>query len=1337
MAVLLSGTTIGGHVAVHANNISTYALTSIPSNVITTSGGQTIGGITYFSNGESLNLYGIRGRFTNEYIHLYEKVGIGHPGGWGQGEANTPTQGLSIYGGINIAYARDNGATINTYTRINKNWGGGDYSAEAFTIRGTYPSITLRSTQHNSKWLIHHASALQFYYGGTVDDNNWANKFEIPTDGNIWMAWANANISTLLDAKQNASTAITTSNIGSQSVSYASSAGNADTTSQIVFNDLKTNFPSGAGGGHSFAANHYSMGLDSGNGGWDSPHYRDLIIGYHTGVRIGAAYSGIRFYNNSPTTDANNDGNGDGGETLLMTIGGYVGTANQTDVVVNNNLFANASMRAPIFYDSNDTNYYLDPSNTGVALRISGAIRGDHTSWTGEHNKIQWHSSHMYFQNMNDGFWLFRKSDGAEPFQFHASGYVNIIGGSNTPINITGSAHKYLTINPGNGYEAMVRYIGGSGSSWYVGKRTSGQLVGTESFHFYSEAAGATVGGINPSGDMHASGSMRAPIFYDSNNTDYYLDPNGTSVLSSAHFGGGILDNASARILMPGGAYSVNSPSGTTGAIRINLPTATYGVNTMMSMTVHVYEYSTGQSFTLKVGGYNYFTHSWYNVFAYLLNDSGKGSDVPVYFGNDGTRDVIWIGEPSWSWSYPNVFVTDFQAGHSQNSNWKTGWSISFDTSARTNVSASRIAHRQIDTGTISSQSVSYADESGYSASSGSVEWTSVQNKPATFPPSSHNHDDRYYTESESDGRYLRSDVYNSNYGGLQVFRNIGSIDGSWPDSDHTLSLENSDAGTIVVNFHRAGYTSNNLWYNGSQFRFDQVVTSTADFRAPIFYDSNDINYYVDPNGASKLNGLHIVSSGNQVSGYDASLYIGGTNNDWGIIVGKGSYDYGINVEVSGSATYAYSSPNFRVSGAGAVYSTILYDSNDASYYLDPNSTSRLWRVNSYYLSNPSAVSDNHSYGMYFDSGLSTAYAIFREGGDWAWPYPDLRIAFHTGIKIGANAGYEGIRFYTDYDMSTQVMSVNNGSDPLGGGNVYVNNSLQAGSSLRAPIFYDSADTTYYLDPAGNGTRAAFLNGNVWISPKPESYGEGIAFLMPSQATWGGIRWLRGVSNFTGAWALGYFGNESNDNIGFHSAGVNGWRLDHSWNMTVIGSVISPTILVNNHSDNTRGYRIHNTSGTAVSAMFVNSSNQLVIAAGAVDQVNLNKKVLVNGVALGVNVAPSATAGRIDASNDIVAYSSSDERLKENITPIENALDKVKSLTGVEFDWKPEYKHAHGYEGHDTGIIAQQVEAVMPSAVRTNDTGFLAVRYEKLIGLLIEANKELAARVEELEKKLS
>jgi hypothetical protein len=218
---------------------------------------------------------------------------------------------------------------------------------------------------------------------------------------------------------------------------------------------------------------------------------------------------------------------------------------------------------------------------------------------------------------------------------------------------------------------------------------------------------------INSNVGIQSTSDMRAPIFYDSANTSYYLDPNATSVLSSAHFDSGILDNASTRVVIPGGAYSVNNPGGTVGAIKISLPTACFGINTMMSMTVHVYEYSTGQSFTIKLGGYNYYTYDWYNVFAYMVNDSGKSVNVPVYFGHDGTRNIVWLGEANWGWDYPNVFVTDFQAGHSQNSNWKTGWSVSFSTAARTNVGVSRVAYKQVDAGNIGSQSVSYATTAG------------------------------------------------------------------------------------------------------------------------------------------------------------------------------------------------------------------------------------------------------------------------------------------------------------------------------------------------------------------------------------------------------------------------------------------------------------------------------------------------------------------------------------------------------------------------------------------------------------------------------------------------
>ena len=157
--------------------------------------------------------------------------------------------------------------------------------------------------------------------------------------------------------------------------------------------------------------------------------------------------------------------------------------------------------------------------------------------------------------------------------------------------------------------------------------------------------------------------------------------------------------------------------------------------------------------------------------------------------------------------------------------------------------------------------------------------------------------------------------------------------------------------------------------------------------------------------------------------------------------------------------------------------------------------------------------------------------------------------------------------------------------------------------------------------------------------------------------------------------------------------------------------------------------------GVGIATTSPGTAYSLVVATivGQTGSIEGQGSMKVTSGALGVNVTPSGTAGRIDASNDIVAYSSSDERLKENITPITDATEKVKKLTGIEFDWKEEFKDAHGHEGRDTGVIAQQVLEVMPTAVRENDTGYLAVRYEKLIGLLIESNKELAARIERLE----
>ena len=119
----------------------------------------------------------------------------------------------------------------------------------------------------------------------------------------------------------------------------------------------------------------------------------------------------------------------------------------------------------------------------------------------------------------------------------------------------------------------------------------------------------------------------------------------------------------------------------------------------------------------------------------------------------------------------------------------------------------------------------------------------------------------------------------------------------------------------------------------------------------------------------------------------------------------------------------------------------------------------------------------------------------------------------------------------------------------------------------------------------------------------------------------------------------------------------------------------------------------------------------------------------------------TSTVGLIRATNDIVAYYSSDRRLKENITPIKNPLVKLSKINGVEFDWKPtteeEKRRVHANEGHDIGVIAQEIEKVIPEIVETrSQSGYKAVKYEKIVPLLIEAIKELKQEVDELNKQI-
>jgi hypothetical protein len=107
------------------------------------------------------------------------------------------------------------------------------------------------------------------------------------------------------------------------------------------------------------------------------------------------------------------------------------------------------------------------------------------------------------------------------------------------------------------------------------------------------------------------------------------------------------------------------------------------------------------------------------------------------------------------------------------------------------------------------------------------------------------------------------------------------------------------------------------------------------------------------------------------------------------------------------------------------------------------------------------------------------------------------------------------------------------------------------------------------------------------------------------------------------------------------------------------------------------------------------------------------------------------SGSQIEASGDVIAFGSSDERLKDNISYIHRPIDKINKIGGYKFTWNDKQDT---YLGKDVGVLAQEIEAVLPEIVTTRGSGYKAVKYEKIVPLLIEGIKELDKKIKDIEK---
>jgi hypothetical protein len=641
------------------------------------------------------------------------------------------------------------------------------------------------------------------------------------------------------------------------------------------------------------------------------------------------------------------------------------------------------SLRAPIFYDSQDTTYYLDlNSSSDSALRIrGGALFGANSTW---------------------GKYLYVGTNGR-------------VGATATVAVTNGNLH----IDCEDGYALYL--------NWY----STNNIYSRGNFGVGSDSASYR---LHVHGTGYATSDFRAPIFYDSENTAYYGDFASTSRLNvldanSIYTSGGLSTNGGNSLLgvqSPGGASRANGGSTETGAFKITFP-AGIPVYGMFKLVIHIYEYGQrGNGYEIHCGGHMY-PNYMYNRFQVQYGSSN--TPLNVRYGNDGTYGCIWIGNIDTTWSYPQIWVSEFMMGYSNTSwtTWRSGWNISLVTSY----------------GNSGAMDGPYTCDYGYAASAGSAStssqvtinyndnsnanyqllWGSGNNVYGTGGVYVNPADDRVYANYFSSAYYM--DVYTSagsDYLRItdnQVYRpNGGILYLNW-SSNANVALTGPSGGNVGVGNNSPSYkmhVSGDIYANGGWLRVSGSSGLYFESYAGGWHmqDSSYMRAYngksVHMNGGSVdyVGSLYLESGGQGVhlqpnTGSYGSLQVTNSRGGWHGIRFTGSNvnlmvnttEVGFHNNASGWQMRWESGTGYVHKGStgGGTSATILDSSNYTSWaaprsYLDGLSVGFhvYGDANTYY---PILISAHGHFGMH-------RYSISRSYSDTA-PWDPISTGSHKG----------------------------------------------------------------------------------------------------------------------------------------------------------------------------------------------------------------------------------------------------------------------------------------------------------------------------------------------------
>ena len=339
----------------------------------------------------------------------------------------------------------------------------------------------------------------------------------------------------------------------------------------------------------------------------------------------------------------------------------------------------------------------------------------------------------------------------------------------------------------------------------------------------------------------------------------------------------------------------------------------------------------------------------------------------------------------------------------------------------------------------------------------------------------------------------------------LDATRHNSIVAGSTSAMSNGGAIAVYSGGSPYISFHD-GTTARTAYFQeaGGRFYFGEVTytESEGSFRAPLFYDSNDTAYYLDPRSASVLSGLKLNGIDNDAAGNtsDAILWINKpNNNDWGIRV-TGNLEYLLKLEGATSHTYNIqglaNGSEFWRCGTDLLYhnsnirAPIFYDSNDTTYYLNPADVSYLYEPRMAYRTLIGAQSYD---ATLFETPVTTRPGVVVRGS-----YPHIEmvaagidnvthgatlrfVAYDTGNATTGNfkhwvigcGGTNATGLYFGYSANQTNPHYGIGRGWSTGNDVSIfwilnDREVYAENGVRATIFYDRNDTAYYVDPSSN-----------------------------------------------------------------------------------------------------------------------------------------------------------------------------------------------------------------------------------------------------------------------------